>query len=1583
MRLSRAVTIGALATVLVPFAGGAFGSSGAVASPAADTAASAADEASALAAARRSGVRVEVLGLRSATAEVFANPNGTLTEKFSLEPVRVQRPDKSWVPVDLTLRAVPGGLVAPAASPMDVRFSGGGDGPAVVMVSGRGQELSLKWRGRLPKPVLAGSTAVYREVLPGVDLQLLALPQGFSERVVVKTRQAALSPALSRIEFDAGGKGLTLRADRAGNLAAVDAGGGRVFSAPAPAMWDAQGVGKAASSDSGLPSSGQRKVGVRVAAGRLSLVPDSGMLTSPDTRFPVVIDPTFTYGNPAWTEVNYYDPNSSGWRTPDNTLAAGYQNYVPPTRVRSFMRFGVDSRVWGAHIVSADLSLYETWSAAHSCTASAVEVHVTGGFSSMTTWNHQPTWAGTMDSTTAAKGNPSNPCAADWVTFNATSGVVGAASHHTTLTIGLKAADEGEPTAWRKYAASGTFAPTLRVTYNHAPAVSKLVTSNPNSGCKTSSTEAVPVNITRLGGIRLVAYATDPDRDQVSVRFQFWHYGGVAPLVDTTIGPVAPDPTTHISTVSADILKNRSATSDPLVAGNLYTWKAFVSDGTDSSAWSQWCWLRYDPNRPDPPAVTSADYPSDKYASGAGTPGHFVFAPGDAADTDVVSYEYWIDSAPHRTVAANGVNPTQAPVDQYTTPTTFGPHDMNVLAKDAAANVSDKTTYHFYVNAANDAKGYWQFDEGFGTTAAGTPGGPMTLNGGVSWNTAGKADSALRFNGVTGEASVSMSEVDTSQAFSVCAWVKQDGSGHSMTAVSKAGTRSSGFYLMYDQPANRWEFRMTATDTDGPAENWASSQSAPVLGGWTHLCGVYESSVNNLTLYVNGVAQPVEHRTAIPWNAAGALRVGDMQWNGAAGNFLLGDVDEVRVYSRALFDKEIVDIVNHDNAHAPAGQWHLGAGTVDAPGGAVGRWPLDEGSGAAAAGLPGPGLTLNAGASWVAAGKLNKGLHFNGTTGEARSAGPAVDTGRDFSMCTWTRLSANDHSMVAISQGGTRSSAAYLMYVPGTTDRWAFRMAGSDADSPWLYWVYANAAPVIGQWTHLCGVYDASANRMSLYVNGVLQTSTGRGSPPWSATGDLRLGSFLWNGVEQNFLNGDVDDVRIYARVLSGDDVGALVTHDNGVTSGPSGDDSIARWQLDEGSGGFAGGSSGDALELNSGASWTTAGKVNSGLHLDGVSGEARTAGPVPGLDTGLDFSVCSWVRLSSKTHTMTVVGDAGTVSSAFFLQYSGTVTDRWQFRMARNDVSGSGEDWVASTSSPVVGQWTHLCGVYQAAANQLTLYVNGVSQGSVSRTAAPWTATGPVLVGDVQWDDATRNFLDGDVDEVRIYNRALASGDPARIADDVHGVGTDSSAANHPVGLTGGGLFTTGGHSGNGLTLDGVDDSASTSAAVVRTDQSFTVAAWVKLSNTDGEYTIVSQDGAVQAGFVLEYLPSSDYRWGVWRFAMDNTDPTNLTGLGAVITTPNADPTGMWTHLTASYDSFTRKLTLRLRDSLGTGLDFGDRDLALNAAGPLQIGRDKAGVNDNGSAVYENYLFGVVDEANLYAGVPSEADIRQLIANS
>lgn len=140
-----------------------------------------------------SGKPVVIGGLTTATTTVTAEPGGQLSLAEHVLPVRVRR-GAGWVPVSTALRRNADGSLSPVAVPGDtVSFSGGGSAP-MATVAADGTSLALRWPGSLPTPVISGSSATYRNVLPGVDLVLTAtaaVSGGFSQTLVVHDAAAA------------------------------------------------------------------------------------------------------------------------------------------------------------------------------------------------------------------------------------------------------------------------------------------------------------------------------------------------------------------------------------------------------------------------------------------------------------------------------------------------------------------------------------------------------------------------------------------------------------------------------------------------------------------------------------------------------------------------------------------------------------------------------------------------------------------------------------------------------------------------------------------------------------------------------------------------------------------------------------------------------------------------------------------------------------------------------------------------------------------------------------------------------------------------------------------------------------------------------------------------------------------------------------------------------------------------------------------------------------------------------------------------------------------------------------------------
>ncbi|MEN5072407.1 LamG-like jellyroll fold domain-containing protein [Isoptericola cucumis] len=231
----------------------------------------------------------------------------------------------------------------------------------------------------------------------------------------------------------------------------------------------------------------------------------------------------------------------------------------------------------------------------------------------------------------------------------------------------------------------------------------------------------------------------------------------------------------------------------------------------------------------------------------------------------------------------------------------------------------------------------------------------------------------------------------------------------------------------------------------------------------------------------------------------------------------------------------------------------------------------------------------------------------------------------------------------------------------------------------------------------------------------------------------------------------DFDQVRaINEEIIETADGSGAAPPDDPGTPGLTG---LSAWPLDEGVGDVAADAAGDAdLTLRPGATWT-AGRDGGALQLDGTGGHAETAGPV--LDTTGSFTVSAWVKMDRDDGWRTAVGQDGPVQSAFFLQKRGD-NDRFSFSTAGGRVE--------STFVPEVDRWYHVTGVRDAATQTHSLYVDGVLQDSMTQCLNP-ASEGPLTVGRARFGEGDVDFWAGAVDDVRVWDRALAAEEVAQVA--------------------------------------------------------------------------------------------------------------------------------------------------------------------------------------------------------------------------
>ncbi|GAA3412350.1 hypothetical protein GCM10018952_24770 [Streptosporangium vulgare] len=111
-------------------------------------------------------------------------------------------------------------------------------------------------------------------------------------------------------------------------------------------------------------------------------------------------------------------------------------------------------------------------------------------------------------------------------------------------------------------------------------------------------------------------------------------------------------------------------------------------------------------------------------------------------------------------------------------------------------------------------------------------------------------------------------------------------------------------------------------------------------------------------------------------------------------------------------------------------------------------------------------------------------------------------------------------------------------------------------------------------------------------------------------------------------------------------------------------------------------------------------------------------------------------------------------------------------------------------------------------------------------------------------------------------------------------------------------------------VTQPGEEPLAQTARPVIRTDQSFTVAAWLRWSDKDGDYTVAEQRGAHQAPFRLGNTADHGLV-----FTLTNTDTADATAEGVL--SDVEPPVGEWFHLAGVYDATAKTASLYLNGTL------------------------------------------------------------------
>ncbi|MCX6789152.1 MAG: LamG domain-containing protein [Candidatus Gribaldobacteria bacterium] len=412
--------------------------------------------------------------------------------------------------------------------------------------------------------------------------------------------------------------------------------------------------------------------------------------------------------------------------------------------------------------------------------------------------------------------------------------------------------------------------------------------------------------------------------------------------------------------------------------------------------------------------------------------------------------------------------------------------------------------------------------------------------------------SCLKFDGSNDYVSVlDNASLKGMSAISVEAWIKPNSiaAGYK-TIISRWYNGASGTdrpYLL-EQNGAQMDFGINTPVL-------ATINSPLSVGNWYHIVGVYDSAgTHTKSIYINGVLNVSDTLSSGVVQSANTINptIG-LDWVGST-HWFNGTIDDIRIYNYARTPAQIAYDYNR--------------------GAPVAWWKMNDGQNSSTTCDATTSVVRDSSYTCLNGGVCNTGALSLGGSPATSSAWSEGKYG-----CGLTLDGVNDYVIVpnTASVKGLNAATISLWYKPvafvtdgaiyyestlanGTTRFAIFQepsgqimAAMRDTNSGTPFVITVNSAVSLGNWYHLVLTVDANTDALLLYKNGVLigRNDTAKaGFTTDNPINPIAIGSY--NYTSSKYINGIIDDVRIYNYALTATQVKTLYNQNSAVRFGPT-----------------------------------------------------------------------------------------------------------------------------------------------------------------------------------------------------------------------------------------------------------------------------------------------------------------------------------------------------------------------------------------------------------------------------------------------
>jgi hypothetical protein len=372
-------------------------------------------------------------------------------------------------------------------------------------------------------------------------------------------------------------------------------------------------------------------------------------------------------------------------------------------------------------------------------------------------------------------------------------------------------------------------------------------------------------------------------------------------------------------------------------------------------------------------------------------------------------------------------------------------------------------------------------------------------------------------------------------SYTLSAWVKT-------TAVLTAFERIHGVYTVNtprDIDLDFWNNNVpTLFDRDDGVHAITLSSNRTINDGHWHLVTATRSG-DNYRIYIDGTsANSTQNSSNLAETNTRGWAIGCAgRDNATVGEFFDGTIDDVRIYDRALSADEVKRLYD---ATRPSGL-NLSRTTGSLSDGLVRHWTFD---GSVTNSVVTKDIAGNTSGSLVssplvAIGQIGQGLNFNGSSSYVNGGSPPTMT--EWTIAAWANadVGGNAKNILSNDRSGWNDDVLFGIRPEGAAsggadNRWG--VTHQDTTNQVRTSALDSGGMVTGRWYHVVAWSDG--NNLKLFVDGVEKASTPKVGTALTFDGAATRIAATPN-VFRGF-DGKIDDVRIYDRPLSADEIKRL-----------------------------------------------------------------------------------------------------------------------------------------------------------------------------------------------------------------------------------------------------------------------------------------------------------------------------------------------------------------------------------------------------------------------------------------------------------